>query len=124
MNSDGNVLTNAQRQKLCEMMSEALSELRMLGWAGKSEQAGGLADAFHNLPIGIWPDDFSLSFFRNSFVGAYRESIHTRAIMRQWWTRSLRWEIELPALQASRDYKGDRFQGLRPWLSELPVLWT
>ncbi|MDB5341831.1 MAG: hypothetical protein JWP89_208 [Schlesneria sp.] len=79
MNSDGKVLTNAQREKLCEMMSEALSELRMLGWAGKSEQAGDLADAFHNLPIGIWRDDFSLSFFRNSFVGAYRRKYpHTR----------------------------------------------
>lgn len=72
MNSDGKVLTNAQRQKLCEMMFEALLELRMLGWAGKSQQAGDLADAFHNVPIGIWRDDFSLTFFRNSFVGAYQ----------------------------------------------------
>ena len=71
MHSDAKLPTDAQRRKLCEMMMHAFVELRMLGWAGKSEQAADLADAFHNLPTGIW-HEFSLQFFRDAFVGVYQ----------------------------------------------------
>lgn len=44
----------------------------MLGWEGKAEQAADIADAFHNLPIYLWSDQFSLSFFRK-FLEAYQQ---------------------------------------------------
>ena len=72
MNPDAKPLTDAQRRKLCEMMYHAFVDLRLLGWAGKPEQAADLADAFHNLPNDIWHDDFDLEFFRDSFVGVYQ----------------------------------------------------
>jgi hypothetical protein len=72
MHPDAKVLTEAQRQKLCEMLYHAFIELRLLGWSGKAEQAADLADAFHNLPASLWKDDFSLRFFRDSFLGVYQ----------------------------------------------------
>ena len=44
----------------------------MFGWEGKAERAADLADAFHNLPVHLWSEDFSLEFFRK-FLAAYRE---------------------------------------------------
>lgn len=72
MHPDAKVLTDGQRQKLCEMMHYAFIELRLLGWAGKSQQAADLADAFHNLPADLWKESFSLEFFRDSFLEAYQ----------------------------------------------------
>ena len=54
------------------MMHVAFLEMRMLGATDKSQQAADLADAFHNLPIDIWRDEFSLLFFRNAYVGVYQ----------------------------------------------------
>jgi len=54
------------------MLFMALLEMRAAGWAGKAQQAADLADAFHNLPIGMWHDDFSLEFFRK-FLESYRQ---------------------------------------------------
>ena len=73
-------MTEAQRRKLCEMMHYAFVELRLLGWAGKAEQAADLADAFHNLSNGIWQDDFSLQLFRDSFVGVYQRKYPERRV--------------------------------------------
>ncbi len=33
------------------MLHDALVVIRILGWQGKGQQAGDLADAFHNLPV-------------------------------------------------------------------------
>ena len=66
-------ITDDHRRKLCDLMHYAFVEIRLLGWAGKAEQAADLADAFHNLPTGMWDDDFSLEFFRDSFLAAYQE---------------------------------------------------
>lgn len=73
MESDARYPTDAQRRMLCEMMHYSYLELRHLGWSGKAEQAGDLADAFHNLPVRMWQDDFSLQFFRDAFLSAYQE---------------------------------------------------
>lgn len=54
------------------MMHYAFLEIRLLGWSGKAEQASDLADAFHNLPHGMWRGDFSFQFFRDSFLSAYQ----------------------------------------------------
>lgn len=72
MHPDAKLPTDSQRRKLCEMMHHAFIEMRLLGWGGKSEQAADLADAFHNLPRDIWHDEFSLQFFRDSFVAVYQ----------------------------------------------------
>jgi hypothetical protein len=73
MHPDAQPLTDAQRRKLSEMMYWAFLEMRLLGWSNKAQQAADLADAFHNLPNGMWQDDFSLKFFRDCFVAAYQQ---------------------------------------------------
>lgn len=60
------------------MMHYAFIEMRLLGWAGKGEQASDLADAFHNLPTGMWRADFSFQFFRDAFVGVYQRKYPER----------------------------------------------
>jgi len=68
--------TEEQRQKLCEMLHRALLEIRILGWQGKSQQAADLADAFHNLPLQLWSEEFSFKFFR-IFLESYQEKYPT-----------------------------------------------
>jgi hypothetical protein len=52
-------------------MYDAFLEVRYLGWAGRATQAADLADAFHNLPNGMWRDDFSLVLFRDNYLLRY-----------------------------------------------------
>ncbi|MES2736974.1 MAG: hypothetical protein V4672_11690 [Verrucomicrobiota bacterium] len=65
--------TDRQRRCLCEMLYFALIEIRALNWEGKTQQAADLADAFHNLPIDMWLNDFSFEFFRDSFIAVYQQ---------------------------------------------------
>ena len=65
------MLTEQERQDLCKMLFDALLEIRALGCEGKAEQAADVADAFHNLPIYLWSDQFSLSLFRR-FLEEYQ----------------------------------------------------
>ena len=53
------------------MLYMALLEIRAAGWDGRAQQAADLADAFHNLPMGLWHHDFSLDFF-HQFLESYR----------------------------------------------------
>lgn len=46
--------TEEQRIKLHELVAAAFIEIRLLGWAGESEQVADLADAFHNIPREIY----------------------------------------------------------------------
>jgi hypothetical protein len=64
----GKPLTENQRRQLCNLMVSAFLEIRALGWAGHAAQAADLADAFHNLPIHLWRDDFNIEFFRNDLL--------------------------------------------------------
>jgi hypothetical protein len=50
------------------MLYRAFLQIRMMGWAGKAEQAAELADLFHNLPQEMWRDYFSVSFLRRSLL--------------------------------------------------------
>ncbi|MEO6907613.1 MAG: hypothetical protein ABI210_06955 [Abditibacteriaceae bacterium] len=45
-----------QREKLCDMLADAMVHIRALAWAGdaKHEEIADLADAFHNLPREIY----------------------------------------------------------------------
>lgn len=65
-------LSDAQRDKLCEMMYFAFLEIRLLAQTGKATQAGDLADAFHNLPKEMWSEGFSLEDFREDFLVGYQ----------------------------------------------------
>jgi hypothetical protein len=65
-------INDSHRKQLCEMMYYAFLELRHLGSTGKSGQAHDLADAFHNLPKGMWTEEFSLEFFRDAFLSVYQ----------------------------------------------------
>jgi hypothetical protein len=69
---DARLLTERQRQELCKMLFNALLEIRILGWEGKATQAADLADAFHNLPVYLWSDEFSLNIFRQ-FLEGYQQ---------------------------------------------------
>jgi hypothetical protein len=64
--------TEKQRQQLCKMRYWALLEMRVLGWEGKAEQSADLADAFHNLPVYLWSEDFSTGVFRE-FLKSYQD---------------------------------------------------
>lgn len=68
---DAKPLNDDQLQSLCRMIHAAFLEIRSLG-ATNTAQAAELADAFHNLPGGLWCSEFSLSLFRDSFLGTYR----------------------------------------------------
>lgn len=46
--------TPEQCVRIHEMVAAAFVEIRMLGWAGRAEQASDLADAFHNIPREIY----------------------------------------------------------------------
>ena len=52
--SDDPLPTEDQRIRLHEMVAMAFVEIRLLGWAGRAEQAADLADAFHNIPREIY----------------------------------------------------------------------
>jgi hypothetical protein len=73
MNENNERLSDAQRDKLCDMIYHAFLEIRILGWAGKANQAADLADAFHNLPKDMWTENFSLEDYRDTFLKAYQE---------------------------------------------------
>ena len=66
---DSRMPTELERQQLCRMLYHALLEIRRLGTFGKAKQASDLADAFHNLPVYLWSEEFSLAFFRTFLEG-------------------------------------------------------
>ena len=69
---DSRMPTELGRQQLSRMLLQALVEIRLVGGNGKATQASDLADAFHNLPVYLWSDKFSVSFFR-IFLEEYQE---------------------------------------------------
>ncbi|MBI5367873.1 MAG: hypothetical protein HZA54_12610 [Planctomycetes bacterium] len=79
MHADARLPTDEQREKLCAMMGDAFLEIRMLGWTGQAQQAADLADAFHNVPRGMWSDEFSLRFLRDAFLSPYQEKYAERS---------------------------------------------
>jgi len=71
MHPDSRLPNDAQRKKLCEMLSCALTEIRGRAGGGQFQRASDLADAFHNLPHEMWCEYFSTSFFRDAFFKPY-----------------------------------------------------
>lgn len=50
------------------MLHRVFLQIRMMGQAGKAEQAADLADLFHNVPHEMWRNYFSASFLRRSLL--------------------------------------------------------
>jgi len=65
-------LSDAQREKLCEMTNIAFRDIRQLAEAGKIEQAFDLAAAFHYLLDDMWEHEFSLVDFREQVLVGYQ----------------------------------------------------
>jgi hypothetical protein len=57
MHSDAKLPTDAQRRQLCEMMSGAFIEMRLLGWGGKAEQVAELAAQVREQRHPVSPDN-------------------------------------------------------------------
>jgi hypothetical protein len=60
--------TANQQKALSHLAYMASLEMRILGREGKAAQVTDLAEAFHNLPLMLWHDDFSISCQRESIV--------------------------------------------------------
>lgn len=69
---EGSRLTDEQAKLFCGMMHKAFEEIRSLAWVGFSEQAGALADAFHNLPIYLFSPNFNWGMTR-MFIESYQK---------------------------------------------------
>lgn len=65
-------LTDKQIELFCKMMYEAFVEVRSLAWVGFPEQAGALADAFHNLPLYLFSPNFDWEVAR-IHIGGYQK---------------------------------------------------
>jgi hypothetical protein len=87
--------TEQQRRMLAKMMSHALLQIRGLGNSGQAKQAADLADAFHNLPVYLWSDDFSFSVFKD-FLQAYQRMYPETASYDY-----LGWELEIDGSRIS-----------------------
>jgi len=71
-----------QRELLCEMIQFAFIEIRALGRDGHAEQAGDLADAFHNISREMYGwGSFKWSIFRG-MLESYEEKY--KANRRGW----------------------------------------
>ncbi len=61
-----------RKEKLADLLYWALLDIRNLGVTGKAQQASDLADAFHNLPMGMFQEGFSLLTFRDQYLVPYQ----------------------------------------------------
>ena len=69
---DAKMPTDVQRQRLTRLMYLAFCDLRGLTIKpDRFEQAHDWVDAFHNLPLLLYHDDFSLQAFLG-FIGSYQ----------------------------------------------------
>ena len=66
-------LSDEQIAKLMQLIHFAFTDIRMLAWQKKSEQAADLADAFHNLPTELRTNTVVLEQFRDMFLKPYFE---------------------------------------------------
>lgn len=73
---EGSTLTNEQMRLFGNMMYKAFLEIRSLSWTGFPEQAGTLADAFHNLPFFLFSPDFDWKVAR-MHIGGYQQKYPT-----------------------------------------------
>ena len=70
---DARALTPEERLRVLWMMQHAFVEIRACCGRG-SERAAAIADVFHNIPMLLFTDHFSLSTFRY-FLKQYQEEL-------------------------------------------------
>ena len=63
---------NERAPLLLEMLRCALLDIRILARNGHAQQASDLADAFHNLPAGVFRDGFDVPRFRDGLIAYAR----------------------------------------------------
>ena len=69
---DARLLSENQRRALSRLAYNAFLDMRILGREGKSRQVADLAEAFHNLPLMLWSEEFSMKCQRD-FLQRYQE---------------------------------------------------
>ncbi len=78
MRNDVKLPSEKQRRELSLMLHDVLVVIRILGWQEKGQQAGDLADAFHNLPVYLNSENFSFEvcrMFLESYYKKYPERV-------------------------------------------------
>ncbi len=60
---DYRMATEPERKTLSIMMSSVFCEIRLLCRQGNETQAGDLSDVFHNLPLMLYQDGYSIHTF-------------------------------------------------------------
>ena len=65
-------LTVEQRELFCRMFYRVFVEIRILGRFGEAEQAGALADAFHNLPLEVFSKKVDFDRIK-MYIGFYQK---------------------------------------------------
>jgi hypothetical protein len=74
-------ITDSQRKELCNLLHQVLLDIRLLARNKHHQQAHDLADAFHNLPIGMWSDRFNLVFLRDRYLLPYHQRYQKQPII-------------------------------------------
>lgn len=79
MSQGDSLPTQAQRESLAKLASDAFVEIRLLGWSGRAAEAAALADAFHNIlrEMHGW-GRFSWSSFRGGLEEYQRKYAEAR----------------------------------------------
>ena len=83
---DSRLPTEQERKLLSRLMYLAFCDIRALAKKGGNEQARALAEAFHNVPLFMYTEDFSFHAFRES-VQRYQEVYHDKLrinYLREW----------------------------------------
>lgn len=67
---DARLPSENQRRALSRLAYIAFLDMRILRRDGKGQQVADLAEAFHNLPLMLWTEEFSMDCQRN-FLECY-----------------------------------------------------
>ena len=65
---DASLPSESQWRALSRLAYVAFCDMRTLGREGKNQQVADLAEAFHNLPLMLWTENFSMNCQRDFFL--------------------------------------------------------
>ena len=77
---DAKLPSENQRRALSRLAYVAFLDMRMLGREGKGQQVVDLAEAFHNLPLMLWTEDFSMNC-QHDFLQRYRRNTASPSVL-------------------------------------------
>jgi hypothetical protein len=75
---DARMPTDAERKFLSRLMYLAFVDMRALVLHGNPQQAKDVAEAFHNIPLLMYTDDFSFKVFQG-FLQNYQQKYSEKA---------------------------------------------